>query len=67
VRLKSRYADEDKWVYPGKNFENLPRSLCEEYDASVLQAETMTASLISSYRTKPPGPGQELERPILYI
>jgi len=79
VRLKSRYADEDKWIYPGKIFENLPRSLCEEYDSSVLQAETMAASLMpdqptgisrpdnSPYRAKPSNPGQGMQRPILYI
>ena len=47
VRLKSRYAEEDKWIYPGKNFENLPRSLCEEYNTSVLQAETVERIPIS--------------------
>jgi hypothetical protein len=74
VRLKNRYADEDKWVYPGRNFENLPRSLCDEYDASILQAaEAMTASFMlekagkTPYTTRPPGPRQKLERPILYI
>jgi len=79
VQLNSRYADEDKGIYPRKNFENLPRSLCEEYDTLVLQAETMASSLMpdqpigvsgsenSSYRAKPPNPGQGLERTILYI
>jgi hypothetical protein len=80
VRLKTRWAAEDKWIYPRKNFENLPRALCEEYDTSVLHAaEAMTASFMqdrparpasptkAQYPTKLPGPGQQLERPIFYI
>jgi hypothetical protein len=44
VPLKSQWADEDKWIYPGWNFENLPWALCEEYDATLLHtAETLTA------------------------
>jgi hypothetical protein len=68
VRLKSQWADEDRWIYPGRNFENLPRALCEEYDATLLHtAEALTASFMRDYPTKPPEPGQQLERPILYI
>ena len=66
VHLKSRWADEDKWIYPGKNFEDLPTPLCGGYDASVLHAaKAMTASFMQDYLTKPPGPGQQLGRPIL--
>jgi len=72
--LKSCWADEDRWIYFGKNFKNLLCTLCEEYDASILQAaEAMTASFMSNkpakptYPTRPPHPGQQLERPILYI
>jgi len=70
VRLKNRWADEDRWIYPGKDFENLPKSLYEEYNKSILHtAEAMTIELDdkTAYPTKHPNPGQQLERPILYI
>ena len=70
VRLKNRWADEDRWIYPEKDFENLPKSLCEEYDKSILHtAEAMTIELEdkTAYPTKHPNPGQQLERPILYL
>jgi hypothetical protein len=68
VRLKSQWADKDRWIYPRRNFDNLPRALCEEYDATLLHtAEALTASLIRDYPTKPSESDQQLERPILYI
>jgi len=70
VQLKNRWADKDRWIYLGKDFENLPRSLYKEYDKSILHiAEAMTIELNekTAYRNKPPNPRPKLERPILYI